>query len=200
MYVIVIIIVITVLLLSLLPLSARIAKSAINISQRHQQRLHSFHNVIQYVASILLWSWLACVESVSVWFRSKERPRNGILGFDLARNETRAKNWKWEEGEGKEGNACRQTPRFWKPAFASERSAWLARLVEQCWHVSIKGLFHTERTVWYVTRILIFSGCCLFWSVRFDLHYKSIFFDLFWSCDQGFRSFNLFSKVPPGPE
>ena len=50
------------------------------------------------------------------------------------------------EGEGKEGNACRQTPRFWKPAFASERSAWLARLVEQCWHVSIKGLFHTERS------------------------------------------------------
>ena len=37
------------------------------------------------------------------------------------------------EGEGKERNACRQTPRFWKPTFASERSAWLARLVEQYW-------------------------------------------------------------------
>ena len=97
---------------------------------------------------------LACVASVSVWFRSKERPRNGILGFGRARNETRAKKRKWGEGEGegegegKEGNACRQTPRFWKPAFARERSAWLARLVEQYWHVSIKGLFHTERTVW----------------------------------------------------
>ena len=34
---------------------------------------------------------LACVASVSVWFRSKERPRNGILGFGRARNETRAK-------------------------------------------------------------------------------------------------------------
>ena len=33
---------------------------------------------------------LACVASVSVWFRSKERPRNGILGFGRARNETRA--------------------------------------------------------------------------------------------------------------
>ena len=97
------------------------------------------------------------------------------------RNEARAKDWKWGEGEGKEGNACRQTPRFWKPAFASERSAWLARLVEQCWHVSIKGLFHTERTVWYVTRILIFSGCCLFWSARFALQCKSILFDLFWN-------------------
>ena len=33
---------------------------------------------------------LACVASVSFWFRSKERPRNGILGFGRARNETRA--------------------------------------------------------------------------------------------------------------
>ena len=89
---------------------------------------------------------LACIASVSVWFRSKEIPRKRTFGFDRARNETRAKKWKRVEGEGKEGNACRQTPRFWKPAFASERSAWLARLVEQCWHVSIKGLFHTERS------------------------------------------------------
>ena len=100
------------------------------------------------------------------------------------------------EGEGKEGNACRQTPRFWKPAFASERNAWLARLVEQCWHVLIKGLFHTERTVWYVTRKLIFCVCCLFWSARFALQYKNIFFDLFWNVrlflrlNKGFRSFN----------
>ena len=33
---------------------------------------------------------IACVASVSAWFRSKERPRNGILGFGRARNETRA--------------------------------------------------------------------------------------------------------------
>ena len=36
---------------------------------------------------------LACVASVSVWFRSKERPRNGILGFGRARNETRASSF-----------------------------------------------------------------------------------------------------------
>ena len=89
---------------------------------------------------------VAGVASVSVRFRSKERPRKGIFGFDRARNETRAKKWKRGEGEGKEGNACRQTPRYWKPAFASERSARLARLVEQCWHVTMKGLFHTERS------------------------------------------------------
>ena len=57
--------------------------------------------------------------------------------------------WKRREGEGKERNACRQTVRFWKPAFASKRNAWLAGLVEQHWHVSIKGLFHTERS-WMV--------------------------------------------------
>ena len=34
---------------------------------------------------------VACLASVSVRFRSKERPRNGILSFDRARNETRAK-------------------------------------------------------------------------------------------------------------
>ena len=43
---------------------------------------------------------IACVASVSVRFWSKERPRNGILGFGCARNETRAKQWKWGEGEG----------------------------------------------------------------------------------------------------
>ena len=31
-------------------------------------------------------SYVACVASVAVWFRSKERPRNGILGFGRARN------------------------------------------------------------------------------------------------------------------
>ena len=33
---------------------------------------------------------VSCVASVSVWFWSKERPRNGILGFGRTRNETRA--------------------------------------------------------------------------------------------------------------
>ena len=44
---------------------------------------------------------LACVASVSVWFRSNERPRNGILGFGRARNETRANKWRGGGG-GKE--------------------------------------------------------------------------------------------------
>ena len=43
---------------------------------------------------------LACVASIFVLFRSKERPRNEILGFGRARNETRAKKWKRGEGRG----------------------------------------------------------------------------------------------------
>ena len=35
---------------------------------------------------------IACVASVSVWFRSNERPRNGIFCFGRARNGTRSKN------------------------------------------------------------------------------------------------------------
>ena len=34
---------------------------------------------------------VAYVASVSVWFRSEERPRKEIFGFDPARNETRTK-------------------------------------------------------------------------------------------------------------
>ena len=39
---------------------------------------------------------IASVLSVSVWFLSKERPRNRIFGFGRARNGTRAKKWKRE--------------------------------------------------------------------------------------------------------
>ena len=38
---------------------------------------------------------LACIASVSVWFRSKESPRNGIFGFGGTRKGTRAKKWNW---------------------------------------------------------------------------------------------------------
>ena len=44
---------------------------------------------------------LACVASVSVWFQSKERQRNGIFGFGFARNwQTSGKKLSQGEGEG----------------------------------------------------------------------------------------------------
>ena len=59
----------------------------------------------------------------------KERPKNG------------RKNERGGRGRGRKETLAD------KPLeFASERSAWSARLVEQYWHVSIKGLFHIERS------------------------------------------------------
>ena len=41
-----------------------------------------------------LWvSDIACVASVSVWFRSKKRPWKGIFGFDRGKNETTNKKY-----------------------------------------------------------------------------------------------------------
>ena len=48
---------------------------------------------------------IACVASVSVLFRSKERPRNEILGFGRARNETRA-IFRAVLALKQQGNAC----------------------------------------------------------------------------------------------
>ena len=44
---------------------------------------------------------IACVASVSVWFRSKEIPRKGTFGIDHARNETRAKSERGGRGKGR---------------------------------------------------------------------------------------------------
>ena len=57
----------------------------------------------------------ACVANVSVWFQSKTRLRNRIFGFRRTRNKSRVEKWNRGEREGKEWNACRQTPGFWKP-------------------------------------------------------------------------------------
>ena len=57
----------------------------------------------------MIAGYLACVASVSVGLGSKERPRNGILP---ARNWVESQNKKEGVGEGKEGNACNQTPGF----------------------------------------------------------------------------------------
>ena len=58
---------------------------------------------------------IACVASVSVEFGSKERPRKGVFGILPARKmgrEPKKKKRTVGVGEGKEGNACGQTPGF----------------------------------------------------------------------------------------
>ena len=63
---------------------------------------------------------LACVATVSVLFRSKERPRNEILGFGRARNETSAKKMKEWGGEGRKPSflSSPPSPRLLAPFFA----------------------------------------------------------------------------------
>ena len=55
---------------------------------------------------------VACVASVSVRFRSKER---GTRVKDLDRAKNGASKRAGRGWGRNEGNACRQTPRFWKP-------------------------------------------------------------------------------------
>ena len=50
--------------------------------------------------------------SVSMWFGIKDRPKNGIFGVFPAQEMGREPKTKEGVGEGKEGNACRQTPGF----------------------------------------------------------------------------------------
>ena len=50
------------------------------------------------------------------------------------------------EGEGKEGTACPQTPRFWKTAFAHERSFWLVRCW-WCWLLSTRNINQTRNAL-----------------------------------------------------
>ena len=52
--------------------------------------------LFSHVRSNLWAGSLACVASVSVWFRSKERPRNWPR-----EKWNKSQKWKWGEGEGK---------------------------------------------------------------------------------------------------
>ena len=85
---------------------------------QHTFFVHFFAVVLRdYNVTHVLWrkfltcSFIACVASVSLRFRSKER---GTRVKDRAKNGTSKRA---ERGWGrKEGNACRQTPGFWNPS------------------------------------------------------------------------------------
>ena len=72
----------------------------------------------------LLWEVVATGSLTVCWhfcsLRSKRfhgvgEQRRDFRRFARAKNGARAKKRKDGEGKGKEGNACRQTPGFWKP-------------------------------------------------------------------------------------
>ena len=86
---------------------------------------------------------LASVASFSVWFRSKERPWNGIFGFGRARNGTRAKKGKRRGGEG-EGEG-RKTPHR-SHTRAIFRVVFDSRSLVLCSGTALKRLL---RRLWY---------------------------------------------------
>ena len=69
---------------------------------------------------------LACVASVSVWFRSRERPKNGIFGFGRRRNGTRANKLKRGEGRGRKETGFPSFLLHPLPALLLSRSLTLA--------------------------------------------------------------------------
>ena len=86
---------------------------------------------------------IACVASVS------SRGSSRKLGQEQ-------KKWMTGEGEGKEGTACPQTPRFWKTPFAHERSFWLARC-GWCWLLSIRNINQTRYALFSCVTDLVSS-------------------------------------------
>ena len=104
----------------------------------------------------------ACVASVSFWFRSNERPRNGIFCFGRARNGTRTK---YERGGRGRKETLADKPRdFENPA--RQLTGRLIGSASRTFLTCVDQRFVSYREV--VTRILIFCGC-LFWSARFAL-------------------------------
>ena len=120
-----------------------------------------FHSNLSCFVGQLISLCLACVASVSV----KQRAKRGFRRFAREKIGARAKNRKEGVGEESEGNACGQTPWFWKPPFASERSWWLAGLVKYYWHVPSAG-----KNVWSLfTKSVNFShGTSILIVVSFD--------------------------------
>ena len=92
--------------------------------------------------------YIACVARVSVCFRRKERPRNGIFGFVRERNGTRAKKKRGGGGrqwERKERLIADKTRDFENPARQQTRR--LIGSASRTLFISrIKGLFHNARS------------------------------------------------------
>ena len=91
--------------------------------------------------------------------KDRETTRNGIFGFGRAKNRTRAKKWnRGGGGEGKEGNASRQIPGFWKPA--RQRAG---RLIGLASRTLLRCVDQKFVSYWEVVTRIIYCGYCLFW-------------------------------------
>ena len=79
-------------------------------------------------ASLNTWPFVfSTFESVFSWKHGVSLRSKRFLASSSSWDKSEKKKRMRGQGEGKEGNACLQTPRFWKTAFAHERSFWLVR-------------------------------------------------------------------------
>ena len=111
-----------------------------------------------------------------------------------------AREMKWEpknerggRGRGrKEGNAWRQTPRFWGVRQRTQRLISSAsRTILSCVDQRFVSYWEVIYGTWHAR-----CDCCLVWSARFTLLLLNA--KLFLRLNKGIRSFNLFCKVPSG--
>ena len=96
---------------------------------------------------------LACIASVSVWFRSKESPRNGIFGFGGTRNGTRAKKWNW----GKRG-MVRVTCAIFRVVFDSRSSFFAPNPHEtraKKWNLAGRGMVRVTCAIFAWCLVLV---------------------------------------------
>ena len=75
----------------------------------------------------ILYSSLSCSTQFTNTFCEGNSLRSKRFWASSSRTSGREQKKKGLTGEGKEGTACPQTPRFGKTAFAHERSFWLVR-------------------------------------------------------------------------
>ena len=90
-------------------------------------------------------------------------------------------------GEGKEGNACPQTPQFWKTAFAHERSFWLER-GWWCWLPSTRNINQTRYVLFTCVTDLV-------WYYLWSQITNALVWYLFESClCEGLSGLSLFDQ------
>ena len=89
---------------------------------------------------------MACVASVSVWFRSKEIPRNGISVLAEREMKREPKTESGGRGRGRKEKLA-DKPLDFETCVRQRTQRLIGSAIRTALHVSIKGLFHTERTV-----------------------------------------------------
>ena len=118
---------------------------------------------------------VACVASVSVWFRSNERSWKGIFGYDCSRNETRTKKWKRGRGRGK-NETFADKPSILKTCIRQRTQRLIGSVSRTILTCVDQSLFHTERSC------MVRDTHLNFLQLMFILvQGKSIFFNFFWN-------------------